>query len=282
MGLIKRLQHGIVYAPLTALKEALVALGVLLALCQGFAFFVPGINESATGWVPLVVCICASAIYGRWKTWKIGKIVFNVPHTNTKIEIAFGDLFNQDGLRVIPVNEFFDSEIGKPVSDRTLHGILIEKHLEGQTFEDVIGNQLDGIEPRDVVEKIEGKTKSYPIGTTITINTDGKYLAFALSKTQPDTCKAYCDVADMWTALGGLWKKGRVESGGSPINVPLVGSGQSGVGLPARDLLNLILLSAITETKKNQITGKIRVILRDEVFEELDLRKIRQHWTKQL
>jgi hypothetical protein len=80
----------------------------------------------------------------------------------------------------------------------------------------------------------------------------------------------------MWNALKGLWKKGRDSSGGKIINVPLVGSGQSGVGLPARDLLNLIILSIITE--KERITSNIRIVLYKDYFEELNLRDIKQFW----
>jgi hypothetical protein len=57
----------------------------------------------------------------------------------------------------------------------------------------------------------------------------------------------------MWRAMHKVWERARVESGGHPLNLPLVGSGLSGLGLPTRDLLNLIVLSAITETKASEV-----------------------------
>jgi hypothetical protein len=52
----------------------------------------------------------------------------------------------------------------------------------------------------------------------------------------------------------------------------------SGLGLPTRDLLNLIILSAITETKAKQITHTIRIVLHRDRFDELDLREVQKHW----
>jgi hypothetical protein len=279
--MIKKFFHKITYAPFNVLKEALVALGVIFGAYQGSILFFPDVAKKVIGWCPFLTLIFVSIIYGRCKTWKRRKISFKISNTNTTIEVLFGDLFKQEGLRVIPVNEFFDSEIGIPVSEKSLHGIFINNCFGGHSkyFDEEIENQLANKQFIEVSNKATGKNKCYPIGTTIKITANkSEYLAFALAKTRPNTCKAYCDVAIMWNALNGLWKKGRDISGGNPINLPLVGSAQSGVGLPARDLLNLIILSAITEEKKEKITSKIRIILQDSYFEELDLRDIERYW----
>ena len=98
-------------------------------------------------------------------------------------------------------------------------------------------------------------------------------------KADPVTCKAYSEVTMMWVALRiNPWQRARAESGGHPLNLPLVGSGLSGLGLPTRDLLNLIILSAITETKAKQVTPTIRIVLHRDRFEELDLREVKAHW----
>jgi len=82
----------------------------------------------------------------------------------------------------------------------------------------------------------------------------------------------------MWVALHQLWQRARIELGGHSLNIPLVGSGLSGLGLPTRDLLNLIILSAITETKAKQVTHRIRIVLHRDRFDDLDLRDVKQHW----
>ena len=193
--------------------------------------------------------------------------------------MLFGDLFEQNGIRAIAVNEFFDSKIGKPVSDKSLHGMFLQKCFGGhpEPFDKQVDEQLKEI-IGDEVEKIDGKTKSFPIGTTAIINANqDRYLVFALSKTNPNTCKADSNVSMMWDALHELWQRTRIESGGHDLNLPLIGSGLSGLGLPTRDLLNLIILSAITETKAKEITQRIRVILHRDRFDDLDLRDLKKH-----
>lgn len=163
---------------------------------------------------------------------------------------------------------------------KSIHGIFLQKCFGGhpETFDKQVGDQLGGIESRQV-NKVEGKSESYPIGSTalITVNQD-RYLAFAFTKADPNTCKVSADVAMMWTALQKLWERVRIESNGDTANLPLVGSGLSGLGLPTRDLLNLIILSVIAATKYKEVTRRIRIVLHRDRFDELDLRDVRQYW----
>ena len=170
--------------------------------------------------------------------------------------------------------------MGKPVSDKSIHGIFLQKCFGGhpESFDAQLAVQLVNAESTLVLKR-DGKQQCYPIGTTalITANAD-RYIAFAFAKTEPDTCKAYSDVELMWRSLHDLWIRARIESNGYPVNLPLVGSGLSGLGLPTRDLLNLIVLSAITETKARPITQVIRVVLHQSRFKDIDLRDVKEHW----
>ena len=278
MNSVKDLLRGIYRHPLKTGGYIFTAFSVIFTIVRGLTFFIPAIKIE--GIPALTIAILISACYGLKKVWKPSKIEVKIANTNTIIEVLFGDLFDQIGIRAIAVNEFFDSKIGKPVSDKSLHGIFLKKCFGGHSepFDKQVDAQLIEAESQEIT-KNEGKTKCFPIGTTalITVN-DDKYIVFALSKTNPETCKAFSDVNLMWTALNKLWQRTRIESGGHEINLPLVGSGLSGLGLPTRDLLNLIILSAITETKSQEVTKIIRIILHRDRFENLDLRDVKKHW----
>jgi hypothetical protein len=228
----------------------------------------------------LCVVVVIGLAYSAFKIRRPLSILFNIIHTNTKLEIKFSDIFEEDGIRVIAVNEFFDSEIGLPVSERSLHGIFISKCFGGhpEAFDNVISDELSQI-PCETIKRSQGKDRKYPIGTTalIPVNTD-RYICFALCRTDVGTCKAEADVPTLWRALEGLYSKARNCLGGAPLILPLVGSGLSGIGLPVRDLLDLIVLSVITESKKNQVTTLIKIILTPDRFEEIDLGEINRYW----
>jgi hypothetical protein len=82
----------------------------------------------------------------------------------------------------------------------------------------------------------------------------------------------------MFNALSGLWVNARATLNGDALNLPLVGSGLSGVGLPARDLVNTIILSFIDETKRQIVAQKMRIILTWDRLSEVDLREIQDSW----
>jgi hypothetical protein len=272
------LWRGILSHPLKMGGYAFTAFSVIFTIVKAITHFIPGIKIE--GPIALSFITFISVCFGLKKVWKPSKIEVQITHSNTIIEVLFGDLFEQNGIRAIAVNEFFDSKLGKPVSDKSLHGIFLQKCFGGhpESFDKQVDEELKGIESIEIA-KVEGKAKCFPIGSNALINVNqDRYIVFAFAKTNPETCKAYSDVTMMWVALHELWQRARIESGGHEINVPLVGSGLSGLGLPTRDLLNLIILSAITETKSKEVTQIIRIVLHRDRFEDLDLRDVKKHW----
>ena len=269
---------GIISHPWKVISHSFVAFSVMWTLTEGLTYFAPGIQIK--GLIALGVILLISIGYALKQVWKPSKIEIKVSNSNTVIEVLFGDLFQLEGLRAIAVNEFFDSMLGRPVSDKSLHGMFLKQCFGGhpEPFDKQVDVELKGIESAEV-EKVEGKTRRFPIGSSALITVDqDRYLVFAFAKTDPTTCKAYSDVTMMWQALHHLWQRARIETSGNAMNLPLVGSGLSGLGLPTRDLLNLIILSAITETKAKQVTHRIRIVLHRDRFEDLDLRDVKQHW----
>jgi hypothetical protein len=279
MNTLPDLWQGIRRSPTKALAHAFTAFSVIFTVVKAVNHFVPDITIE--GPYALGAAILLSFGFGMKKVWKPSKIEICVSNCNAKIEVLFGDLFTQEGIRVVAVNEFFDSAIGKPVSDKSIHGMFLQKCFGGHPapFDKQVEDGLKGQEYREVSAKVEGKNRAYPIGTTVMMGANqDQYLVFALSHSNVVTCKASADVTMMWIALNQVWQRARVECGGHPLSLPLVGSGLSGLGLPTRDLLNLIILSAITETKAKEITSRICIVLHRDRFNQLDLRDVKKHW----
>jgi Domain of unknown function (DUF6430) len=262
------------------LQYTFASFSVLFTLVRAVTHFLPAVKIE--GPVPLSIALATSVGFGIKKLWKPSRIEMRVANCNTVIEVSFGDIFTKDGIRVIAVSEFFDSKLGRPVSEKSLLGIFLQKCFGGHSepFDRQADEQLKDIKSCKV-EKVEGKSNCYPIGSTalITVNRD-RYLTFASAKADPKTCKVYSDVGMMWEALYALWQRVRIESNGDAVNLPLVGSGLAGIGLPTHDLLDLIILSAITETKVKEITQRIRIVLHRDRFDELDLTEVLRHWKR--
>src|SRR5438034_7030949 len=107
---LKDLLRGIARHPWKTASYIFTAFSVLFTIIRGVTHFVPGVKIE--GYLPLVVVFFISICYGIRKVWKPSKIEIRIATTNTTVEVLFGDLFAQDGIRAIAVSEFFDSKLG--------------------------------------------------------------------------------------------------------------------------------------------------------------------------
>ena len=182
---------------------------------------------------------------------------------------------------MIPVNEYFDGELNGHVSENSLHGLFIKNVLGGQSevFYNLTDIALDSI----VAEKVQrksGRDKRYPIGTVACIDVnETRYLLAALSKTDIQTLKASATIHELWDCLAGIWEGVRNYSNGNCVNIPLLGSGLSGVGLPPTNLIEIILISFVDYTKKKKIADKVTLVLHSRLKGEVDLAAIKRSWT---
>lgn len=278
LDFIKTLWRTAYRHPLHFLWQGFIAFSVLWTITEVTYHFSEWASLKERAWAS-IMCF-ASVVYAFVSRWQLAKVVIPVRQSNVSIEVAFGDIFECDGMTAIPVSEYFDSEFGLPVSPNSLHGIFINKCFGGhpQAFDAQISTQLAGVHTTQVA-KVKGKTARYPIGTTAVLDASGKYyLVFALTHADPQTCKANADVPLMFEALSGLWKHARTHLNGNALNLPLVGSGPSGVGLPAIDLINILILSFIDETKRQVVTQRLRIILTWDRLDEVDLRQLKKYW----
>jgi len=269
---------GIRKHPWRALVYFFASFSVLWTLIEGLTHFMPTLD--IRGIPSLLVVVAIGIVYSACRIRRPSSVTFSIAHTNTKIQIKFGDLFGEQGVRCIAVNEFFDSELGLPVSEKSLHGIFISRCFGGHpdSFDKIISDELVDT-PSEKVQRRQGKETRYPIGATASVAVSSDhYLCFALCCTDLVTLKAEADVPMLWQALEGLYSKARHSLGGAPLVLPLVGSGLSGIGPPARNLLDLIVLSIIAESKKKQITTLIKIILTSDRFDEVDLAEVRKYW----
>ncbi|WP_131793767.1 macro domain-containing protein [Legionella geestiana] len=236
-------------------------------------------------WVTLI----STVLYVVYKVTEPLKILINLRGAGTELNIYFGNIFskNEKSHLAIPVNEFFDTQLagakgpsGDIVAPNSIHGQFITKvyNSDSVKLDDDLNVALSGIVPNDLPRYL-GKTSQYPIGTTAVIGSGKyRYLLFVLSCTDPITAKAKSDVPTMWNALEGLWTSVRNYSNGLPVALPLVGSGQSHVGLDSINLLRLIVLSIIKSSEGQRITSQINIVLHESVMRDVALRKIKEEF----
>lgn len=265
--------------PLRFISEIFLAFSVIWTLVESFSYFFPEIKLQGVRYYFGLVIL--SILISCFRAYQCRSIQFNVGHSNTKVTVSFGDIFDHAGHLAIPVNEYFDSELGLPVSPKSLHGIVIDRFFGGHhaSFDQLVAADLVNTSSVQV-QRPGGKTSRFDIGTTASIRTNShRFLLFALCTTNITTFKASASLPDLVRALEGLCAKARLVLGGEKLVVPLVGSGLSGIGLPSNQLLQIILLVLVNETKKNQVALEIEVVIHPSRYDEIDLDSVATFWS---
>lgn len=263
--------------------------GVVWAIIEPLSFFLPNSKAVFDIYSPCILLgsVIAAIIYALCRCMEPLEAEIPIKGTNTSIRIMYGDFFKIKSHLAVPVNEFFDSQLGSGnsqhgdiVAPNSIHGQFITKtyNSDSARFDTDVQSALSGVTNLQV-QRTGGKNLQYPIGTTAAIGVGAhKNFLFALTRTDLSSAKASADMPTMWNALLGLWEKVRQHSNGLPVAIPLVGSGQSHVGLEPMHLLRLIILSVLKASQQQEITKEIQIILLDDYFDKIDLRLLKKEW----
>ena len=255
-------------------------LGVLWLLIESLSAFFPCFTPKGLAWYSAFLLV--SAFGGICRARPAKRVELRIPLTDSRFEIACGDIFSRSDVAVIPVNEYFDGEIGDPVSKNSLHGQFIERVLGGQTqsFFDLTEAALAQATPAETgVEHRTGRATRYEVGTVARIDVRARrYLLAVLAHTDLESLAASATLQDLWACLEGVWKAIREHSDGGPAVLPLLGSGLSKIGLPAMDLIRIILISFVYHTKERKIAGRVTLLLPPHLLGDVDLKTIKRSW----
>src|SRR5260370_13908097 len=99
MKFLVDLWQGISSRPWKFLEHTFASFSVILTLLRGITYFIPVIKFE--GVPSLTIAVAIGLAYGLRKAWKPSQIEIPVANCDTVIEIIFGDLFRQDGIRIV-------------------------------------------------------------------------------------------------------------------------------------------------------------------------------------
>jgi len=157
---IKKLPIGFQRHPFRFFAECFAVYSVLWTVFNSLSKYLTSFHPNGTA--SLSVFVVVSAGVGVLRALPKSDVRFRFGSTHTYLRVRFGDLFAANGLRAIPVNEFFDSQLGDQVSERSVHGQLIKTVFGGSAlaFDAVIDPKLDHIRRRG---SLVGKANSVVI-----------------------------------------------------------------------------------------------------------------------
>lgn len=193
---------------------------------------------------------------------------------NSKVIVKVGDIFEEDSLKVIAFNEYFDTLVDDEIiSEGSLNGIYIKSKIEDI---DEIDRNIDSNSNlnKKIVSMNEtrpkGKKKRYKLGT---IYSNNDYLLTAFTKFDEDN-RAYLDISDYIGFLLNFWNEIDIIYAGRSVSIPLLGSGITRFKgydmISEQELLELLIWSFKVSRTKFTYPSKVSIIVHESKKDKIN------------
>jgi hypothetical protein len=224
-------------------------------------------------WAYLAIIFVVAGIYGGFTIREKNQVQLKLSD-RVKANVFFGDIFQQNEITVIPVNDYFDTLVDdNVVSSNTLHGKFIKNVFGGNeaNLKEQIESSLSEVKPIDVNSnrKIENN-KKYPLGTVCEVKHEGKVFYLVALTRFNENHRAEITNSEYQDVLCRLFEFIEQKSQGRKVNIPLIGAGHSGCKISKQKLLEFLLFSIALSDNLTLIKG-VNVVLHDTVKDEIDL-----------
>lgn len=202
--------------------------------------------------------------------------IVNLDIEGSTVTVKAGDLFKEPGFKVIAFNEYFDTQVdNKIISDESLNGIFIKKHLP-ETLDDLERClEETQFEDDDLAELNEGrrvgKKQKYELGT-LCVYEDFILAAFAKFD---DANKAVLTMPEYLGFLIRFWDKINVVYAQKSVSVPVFGSGITRIkehkDITDEDLLKIMLWTFRISEMRFNYPAKLTIVVHEGKIDKVNL-----------
>lgn len=194
--------------------------------------------------------------------------------------IKTGDIFEEDGLKVIAFNEYFDTLVdNRIIAEKTLNGVYLKSKINSISELDKQIDTNKALEERiiDVNDtRLSGKKKKYKLGT---IYENNDYLLTAFTKFDNDN-RAYLYMNEYINFLLNFWNEVDIIYAGRSISIPLLGSGITRFkeydNVTEQELLDLLIWSFKVSKIKFTYPSKVSIIIHESKKHKINFYKLKE------
>lgn len=204
-----------------------------------------------------LIFLCVAIVVSISVRRPINSIQLRFPHKDYCVEVRIADIFDSSGSIMISTNTIFEADVaGGKISPNSLQGQFTARYFTG--------NQNALIDEIEAQIRLIGRSRPYPMGTTLPITTHGKTFYFTAMATLNQNGNASSTIADVKEALAGLWSYVRNAGELQELAVPIVGTGRGRLNMPRKKMIELIADSFIEASAEGKFTDKLVICIRPE------------------
>lgn len=231
-------------------------------------------------WAAFALLIVLTLCYvGVW-LWsnRLNSITINVEGSTVLVKV--GDVFQQEGLKVIAFNEYFDTQVdNKIISDQSLNGIFVTKHL-GVSVHDLDSHiESYGFNDDEFIGensfRREGKKKKYRLGT-ICVYKD--FLLTAFTKFD-DQNRASLTMPEYLEFMINFWDRVNSVYALKCVSTAIFGSGITRIkghkNISDEDLLKIMLWTFRISEMRFKYPAKLTIVIHKDKIDQINLLDIK-------
>ncbi|MCS3405412.1 DUF6430 domain-containing protein [Pantoea sp. B566] len=213
--------------------------------------------------------------------WWLGNLRnIDIDIESSTVTIKEGDLFSEDGFKVISFNEYFDTKVDeKIISSKSLNGEFLKKHLScsiNELDQRISNYRFEESELKgENLTRVDGKRKRYTPGT-IYVHDDFLLTAFAKFDEQN---RAWLTMPDYLEFLLNFWDKVNKIYAQKSVSVPIFGSGITRIkehkNISDEELLKIMLWTFRISEMRFKYPAKLTVIIHSGKIDRINLLDIK-------
>ena len=219
------------------------------------------------------VLLFAGTIFVKHQLTK-NEVTLNI--RGMKIIVKEGDILTSKGWKLIPFNEYFDTQVDDVI---IAHSSLNGKYIDSLGVDDAEALKLailaDSASPLDKYPSSDSAKIRYELGT---IKVFKEVMMLALTHFNEQN-EAHTNRAEYEHTLRKMWKEIRRTHQGKSINIPLIGGGLTQFDdlteKPNEELLKCILCTLRTSSVTFDENVQISIILTKKTLETVNLYELK-------
>lgn len=247
------------------LNHLLVALGAIASLLTMISFFfdIDWKNHLCLTWIVIAAIVVICIVYACVQVSNKKKISIRITE-NFQLTVEQGNLFNQKGVIVIPVNDYFDTHVGDGIIDpKSVHGQFINLLFDNriaeldQKISDSLGQQ--GISSTRVTPRVNGKDMKYQLGVCADVFDGGnRYVCVVTTEFDEDNI-ARLKREDLSKVVSGLFGHLETVAGRDTVYMPVIGAGNARLNRSVERILHYLIDYFDFSLSEKKILGGVHI-----------------------
>lgn len=247
------------------LNHLLVALGAIASVLTMISFFfdIDWKNHPCLTWIVIVTIVVICIVYACVQVSNKKKISIRITE-NFQLTVEEGNLFEQKGVIVIPVNDYFDTHVGDGIIDpKSVHGQFINRLFVNriseldQKISDSLSQQ--GITGEKAQPRKNGKDIKYQLGVCADVFDGGnRYVCVVTTEFDKDNI-ARLKREDLSKVVSGLFVHLETVAGRDAVYMPVIGAGNARLNRSVERILHYLIDYFDFSLSEKKILGGVHI-----------------------